>query len=881
MAKRFFGSALPVLALTVAAHHGLGQQQCAFQLFAGIDPTAIGDHGPATQALLFQPHGLATDRADNLYIADTQNNRVRRVTSDGTIFTVAGTGTQGTTGDDGSAVNAQLALPEAVLAAPDGSLYISDTGNHRIRVVTPDGAIHPFVGTGHPGFSGDNGPAAAAEINTPTAMALGPDGSFLFADTNNSRIRRVDASGTITTVAGTRNPSPAQLGCCTSGDGGPAIVAQLMQPRGLAVASDGTIYIADTGNALVRKVAPNGTISTIAGKIGGQVPSQYPAPATSALASVYSIAILPDGSLLITSGNPLRFSPDGSTLSSYSPVIGAYLALDSQGALYVSGYSDVVTRIAQAGTAGSVYAGRNRYGAGAVGDSAIGPVLYGPTAMAVAPDGSLFVADDYNSRVVQIAGGIIRRVIPSQAPVGVAVDPAGNVYIATSNAIRQVSPDGTSKTVAGGGFQNIPISATSAAVAATSVSFNLYKPVGVVIHPSGNLYLALFRLDSPNNGYVVRITPDGMLQTIFTSALPGSSSGIIDVYGGMAMDPSGNLILPTTAGVIIRFNPEATSTAPALPPPPAFIDNVAAGPGGSIYLSAISGRIYQLAGGTFSTIYNRDLDQFPGEDNGYGVLDGLLATSMAVDSGGNLYVADQSLSRIRKLPAGSCTPVPQPKVSAIVPAPGLPRAAATALFAPGELITIYGSGIGPTLGVTPSLDANGEVPTEVAGLQVLFEGIPGPILYAGSGQVNAIIPFTMYGRTQIRVEVDYSGVRSDAIPIAMADTATAVFTVVNPDGSLNSSSQPAPAGSYVVAYGTGFGRTSPEAIDGQIAGAPLPQLQLPVTVDGGLSVLYAGPAPGIVEGVVQINLQLPKTPISSYITLKAGDISTLIYVESR
>ncbi|MBZ5728435.1 MAG: hypothetical protein LAP87_26065 [Acidobacteriia bacterium] len=285
------------LLLAIAAALAEGQRPCPFQVVAGPDPSQTGDSGPAASAYLFAPHGLGVDSAGNLYIADTRNHRIRRVGSDGTIVTVAGNGTPGSGGDGGTAVAASLSAPEAVLAAADGSFYVAATGNHRIRLVDGDGHITAVVGTGHPGFSGDRGPAVEAELRSPSGMALDSSGALFFADTDNDRIRKVDLQGTITTVAGTRNPAATLPGCCSGGDGGPATSAHLLRPKGLAVGPDGTIYIADTNNNLVRRVAPDGTITTIAGTTNSN-PSlpKYPAPALSPLGSAPgNVALLPTG----------------------------------------------------------------------------------------------------------------------------------------------------------------------------------------------------------------------------------------------------------------------------------------------------------------------------------------------------------------------------------------------------------------------------------------------------------------------------------------------------------------------------------------------------------------------------------------------------------
>src|SRR5450759_2275213 len=266
-----------------------------------------GDNGPAISAKLGTPIGIAVDLAGNLYIADRDNNRIRKVAS-GVITTAAGNGLAGFSGDNGPAANAQLSVPISVAVDSPGNLYIADSYNNRIRKVT-NGAIATVAGGGTPiggsgpalswqfgdpsgvavdsagnlyitdeasnriwkvsngliavvagngtsGFSGDNGPATSAQLNVPYGVAVDSAGNLYIADTGNNRVRKV-ASGMVTTVAGNGTPG-------FSGDNGPATSAQLNVPYGVAVDSAGNLYIADSGNIRIRKVA-NGTITTVAG----------------------------------------------------------------------------------------------------------------------------------------------------------------------------------------------------------------------------------------------------------------------------------------------------------------------------------------------------------------------------------------------------------------------------------------------------------------------------------------------------------------------------------------------------------------------------------------------------------------------------------------
>lgn len=204
-----------------------------------------GDGGPATAAELADPRGVATFPDGRILIPDTGNDRVRLVRLDGTIVTVAGNGVRGFAGDGGPATSAALNQPFGVAPLPDGGFLVDDSGNDRIRLVSPSGRIATVAGTGTRGFSGDGGPATSAELNGAHNLAPLADG-FLIADTFNDRIRLV-RDGTITTLAGSRVRG-------FGGDGGPATAAELDRPKAVAVTADGAVLVGDSENDRVRRV---------------------------------------------------------------------------------------------------------------------------------------------------------------------------------------------------------------------------------------------------------------------------------------------------------------------------------------------------------------------------------------------------------------------------------------------------------------------------------------------------------------------------------------------------------------------------------------------------------------------------------------------------
>ncbi|MFL5807542.1 MAG: fibronectin type III domain-containing protein, partial [Roseiflexaceae bacterium] len=307
-----------------------------------------GDGGLAVDASLNRPSGIAFGPDGSLYIADAINQRVRRVDLDGVITTVAGSDEAGFGGDGGPATAAKLNYPSDVAVGPDGSLYIADTLNHRIRRVAPDGIIRTFAG-GNSFVDGDGGPATSAWLIEPSGIALGSDGSLYIADISQGVIRRVAPNGIITTFAGNTSQS-------SSGDGGLAHQAGIGRPAGVAVGPDGSVYIADNYNNRVRRVAPDGIITTVAGS---------------------SRQLLGDGGPAVDAGldRPSR------------------VAIGRDGILYIADYGHNRVRMVLPDDVITTLAGNGRLLPIGENSPPAAASLDRPEGIALRPDGSLYIAD--------------------------------------------------------------------------------------------------------------------------------------------------------------------------------------------------------------------------------------------------------------------------------------------------------------------------------------------------------------------------------------------------------------------------------------------------------------------------------------------------------
>ncbi|MCA1683634.1 MAG: hypothetical protein LC708_00665, partial [Actinobacteria bacterium] len=357
-------------------------------VFAGTGPGGFsGDGGPAPAAQINGPNDAVADAAGNVYIADTQNNRIRRVTPGGIITTVVGTGAAGFSGDGGPPASAQLDGPSAVAVDQLGNLLISESNNMRVRyvnfgaspvtvygVTVQPGTIRTVAGAGLPGFNGDNQPATSAQLNTPGGIDVDSAGNLFIADESNFRVRRVDrATGTITTVAGNGTSG-------AGGDGGPATAAQV-NPLDVAVDSLGNVLIAQPDSQLVRYVNLTGAPVTVYGVT-------VPAGAIAIVAGPGTVGVVGDGGPATSAR--LSF-PNG-------------IAVDAADNLYIAALAGHrVRRVERATGIISTVAGNGTEGAGPYDGPAVSAALRGPNAVTIDNAGNLLIVDaSPNNRVLKV-----------------------------------------------------------------------------------------------------------------------------------------------------------------------------------------------------------------------------------------------------------------------------------------------------------------------------------------------------------------------------------------------------------------------------------------------------------------------------------------------
>ena len=836
--------AVRLISLVLLATAAFGQTYTA-STFAGV---WLPENLPGASVSLNQIGGVAVDAAGNVFLSLPQYAAVMRLDATTGILTrVAGNATNGFSGDNGPAVNAQLSGPNGLALDPAGNLFIADTSNGRIRKVSK-GIITTVAGNGVSGTAGDGGPATSAELSYPYALAIDAVGNLYIGKNyiGDSGVIRKVTNGVIASVPGTQGyfagiavdsggnlylldrVTPRVLkvssGVTTifagngtyglSGDNGPAAAAQLGGdsqdggPSGIAVDATGNVYIADTYNSRIRKVS-DGVITTVA---GGSTATQLTDPTFIAVDSAGALYLsdpsnsfgflgdrlrkVANGVVTTIAGNGyFSFSGDNGPAANAQFYQPEGVAIDSAGRMYIADTQNNRVRMIANGVITTV-AGTGSLGFSGDNGPATSAQLATPVAVAVDRAGNLYIADINNFRIRKVSGGIITTVAGTvgSTPWGVAADSAGNVYVSDWAHSRLLK-------VANGNATTLPAYGS-----------------GLTLDSAGNLYMT-------NAGAIFELS-NGVVTTI------GGGTGV-------AFDSAANrYIADGHLGLVRKLSNGAITIFP-MSPPLAF-------PGDPIRADS-SGNIY-------------DANNIPA-----GILP---PVGIAVDSSGNIYSSDGIHILVLK-PAGAIAPPASVSVDFI-------NNAASNQFlgiAPGEIVSLKGSGLGPAQLVSARAGSDGLYPTQLSGTSVQFNGVSAPLLYTSATQVAAVAPYGVTGPT-VQVTVTYQGQASVPATIQVFAAAPGLFTAdgtgagqaaaINQDGTINSASNPAPLGSVISLYATGGGQTSPVGVDGQLSTSPLASQSLPVQVYVGQEMVlstaqlqYAGPAPGEIAGLMQINVPLP------------------------
>ncbi|MEB3222752.1 MAG: hypothetical protein VKS61_11815 [Candidatus Sericytochromatia bacterium] len=510
---------------------------------SGVTGWMGGGHqdGPGATALFKDPLSLAVDASGTVYVADAGNNRIRKVAPDGTVSTLAGSGTAGH--QNGAGASARFNYPKGVAVDASGTVYVADASNNRVRKVAPDGTVSTLAGSGTAGLQ--NGAGASARFNGPGGVAVDASGTVYVADTYNASIRRVASDGTVSTLAGTNTRGYVD---------GPAASARFHTPGNLDIDASGTLYVADGGNQCIRVITSGGTVSTLAGLgtadptvqlsynpgdrdgVGGEARFHYPG----------GVAVDAGGHVFVadTRNNRIRkIAPDRTvTTLAGSGLLGLEEGPRGPGALV----TDLQSLAVDAWGSVHVLAGNRLWRLSSAGI---------PTFLAGGP------WSDYRNGFGEAARFNTQN--------GLALDAQGNMYLADENGhrIRKVTPEGEVTTIAGPVATAGPFSNTVCPNCpwgyfdGPAADARFYFPSGLAVDASGTVYVA----DS-GNCLIRRLTPEGQVSTFAGSPDCGLQDGVgtaalFSWPNDVAVDASGTLYVADAGNAAIRkVTPEGVVT---------------------------------------------------------------------------------------------------------------------------------------------------------------------------------------------------------------------------------------------------------------------------------------------------------------------------------
>lgn len=775
------------------------------------DQGFAGDGGRALEAQFDQLRGVDLDAAGNLYVADSFNGLIRRIDRNGVIESIAGNGAGADPGNGGPAVDAVVFQPhDIVIDRQRNILYLSEPFRHRIRRIDlATGTITGAAGNGEQGDSGEGGPAVDARLNTPRGLGLDRDGALLIADSLNFKVKRVAPDGTISTIAGDGRPA-------NSGDGGPAVAASLAEPWDVIGDPVGNVVICNVLDGTVRMVNAGGVITTLNFPEGLQNPQWM-----TSLGSNDFIVVERDGRRLLRYRNVAVTTVagvgrtggvgDGGPATSAKLLDPLGVAIDPQGNVLVGDFKDTLIRRINAD-------GRIE----SIGEAQGADLAFDSQGRLHAISGLELLRFDAEGNPTVVAGN---RTVGSggdggpatQAqllfPEGLALDGQDNILIGgtRSHRIRRVdAASGVINSIAGAGTPGD----SGDGGAATEAEFNF--PRGLAVTPDGTLLIA-----DTQNHRVRELGRDGIIRPFAGTGSPRHSGD-----GGAALDAE--LELPLDVAVDRAGNAYISTSVQILKVTP-------------------DGVLHRIAG----------LNGFGFSGDGGPAREAELANpfKLAVNDEGVLYFTDRLNLRVRRLAPVNFF------------AQGVVHSAnfTAGAIAPGQIISIFGVNIGPAQGAGAELGPEGCLLTTIGGVQVLFNGIPGPIFFTNSGQINVQVPYEVAGAASVTIQIIVDGVPRNSVVVPLGSSAPGIYALAggtgqivafNQDGTLNGEDNPARIGEVIVFFASGEGQTNPAGRTGKLAQAPFPApTQLVVVEIGGQEgrIAFAAGAPGF-AGLMQVNV---------------------------
>ena len=846
---------IPLLPLVVWAQ---SPQPCITELFVGDPEFFSGDGGPAIDAKFSETEGVAVAADGTVYVSDRLTHHIRKIDPQGIITRFAGTGEPGPAGDGGLAIDAPLDSPGALALAPDGSLYLTDDRRQSIRRIFPNGIIETV-------YADDS-----ARI---FGLSVAADETVYFSN-ESVGIFRLESDGSAELFAG---------GGVSALDGIQALEFDFSSVFDVLTSASGDVLVTDRGRHRVYAIAPNGIVRTLVGG-GSGVFEDGSLPLETPLVAPSNLAENADGDVFISHVGPsfgILLLKDG-LVYKLSDSRASGLAGEVTGAIFTDNRSQVFRQHADGSV--TVVGGVDRspsYGSGLPLDESL--VLL-PRGLQVDSDGRLYYFEisrrtifrtTLDGKIELFAGG--GAVLPDDGVVATeaslsiiretAIDGLDRLYLSVDSnfgsqaSILRIESTGAITRIAGGGNQSDPL-----LIELDPLNINFDRGPHFAVTPEGRVYF-----DSGDDLYEIDL--DGVARRVLSRGRTSFLSA--DCLGRIMLGAQGFLLFDD-----IESEPNTIVGSEFGVGPVVGADN------GAVFYRDFSGQIIRFAPD------GRRTNFFP-TGAGFRLVDGRVPIDsalpfpldFAVNQEGDLFVADHGLSRSFVIRGADACEMKRPFIAALLNGASFNGFGAV----PGELMSLFGTYLGAeslALGA-PGQSVNDTWQTTVGGLEIWVNGVQAPIIFSRDDQAAFIIPNETSGPVRIRFSLDgieasrSVGIAGQAFPgiFTANSSGGGQAAALNQDATINTADNPADPGSVIVLYITGAGATSPPSQTGSLNNFPLPQLveEVEVSINFVPAIVeFAGPAPGLVSGVVQVNARIPAgTPSgAAEVQVKIGGIGS-------